>query len=719
MVRNSIRRRNGVNMEFFHKSRPVWADGLEREINITCGFYTKAERKAGKQYLIKLAASSFYRLFLNGKFVYYGPARCAHGYYRVDEIDLTEQLKDGENDLAIEVVGYNVNSFYSLDQPSFLQAELLEDGKTIAATGENNDFTGFVLKQRRRKMQRFSFQRAIGESYMLHPGVDGWRCGDFTGQEQAKLICTEEKRMIARGIPLNHFTIVEPDKVISRGRVRTGVIPQSYKKDRSLTNISEQLKGFPEDELELHLSDEVQEMEYFDREQVGDIYTGTSSLQEGTFEIVSLPSEKTGFIGMDIHCKKDGILYIMVDETLIDQDVDPLSMECLNVIRLDIKAGEYSFLSFETFGLGFLKLVCTAGEMTVHDIHLLEYRYPTSISSSYQGDNPKLAAIYDSAIETFCQNAPDIFMDCPTRERAGWLCDSFFTARVEHLFTGENRMEKGFLENFLLAEKFKCIPDGMLPMCYPADQYDGNFIPNWAMWFVIELGDYLKRTGDQTFVSLLQDKVYALLDYFIPFENEYGLLEKLENWVFVEWSKANELVQDVNFPTNMLYAATLKTAGELYHDPALIEKSARLADVIRERSFDGSYFVDNEIRDENGLHPTGERTETCQYYAFFFDIATPEQYPELWRVLTEEFGPDRVKKGLHPDIYPANAFIGNYMRLDILTRYRLKERCLEEIEGYFYYMAEKTGTLWENITDYASCNHGFASYAAYLIDKNI
>ena len=81
-------------------------------------------------------------------------------------------------------------------------------------------------------------------------------------------------------------------------------------------------------------------------------------------------------------------------------------------------------------------------------------------------------------------------------------------------------MEKGFLENFLLAEKFKCIPEGMLPMCYPADQYDGNFIPNWAMWFVIELGDYLKRTGDQEFVSLLHDKVYALLDYFVPFENE-------------------------------------------------------------------------------------------------------------------------------------------------------------------------------------------------------
>ena len=31
----------------------------------------------------------------------------------------------------------------------------------------------------------------------------------------------------------------------------------------------------------------------------------------------------------------------------------------------------------------------------------------------------------------------------------------------------------------------------MLPMCYPADHYDGNFIPNWAMWFVLELEEYI------------------------------------------------------------------------------------------------------------------------------------------------------------------------------------------------------------------------------------
>ena len=29
-------------------------------------------------------------------------------------------------------------------------------------------------------------------------------------------------------------------------------------------------------------------------------------------------------------------------------------------------------------------------------------------------------------------------MDCPSRERAGWLCDSYFTAKTEYVLTGTN-----------------------------------------------------------------------------------------------------------------------------------------------------------------------------------------------------------------------------------------------------------------------------------------
>ena len=52
--------------------------------------------------------------------------------------------------------------------------------------------------------------------------------------------------------------------------------------------------------------------------------------------------------------------------------------------------------------------------------------------------------------------------------------------------------------------------------------------------------------------------------FFTQFENSDGLLEKLKSWVFVEWSDANKYVQDVNYPSNMLYAAALNAAGKLY-----------------------------------------------------------------------------------------------------------------------------------------------------------
>ena len=39
---------------------------------------------------------------------------------------------------------------------------------------------------------------------------------------------------------------------------------------------------------------------------------------------------------------------------------------------------------------------------------------------------------YSGAIRTFAHNAVDLYSDCPSRERAGWLCDSYFSAKTEY-----------------------------------------------------------------------------------------------------------------------------------------------------------------------------------------------------------------------------------------------------------------------------------------------
>jgi alpha-L-rhamnosidase len=240
------------------------------------------------------------------------------------------------------------------------------------------------------------------------------------------------------------------------------------------------------------------------------------------------------------------------------------------------------------------------------------------------------------------------------------------------------------------------------------------------MWFIVQIEDYASRGGDPELIAKLEPRIAALLDYFEAFENESGLLEKLDSWIFVEWSRANDFVQDVNYPTNMLYSAALEKAGKLYQNDEWLNKAGKVKQAILEQSFNGEFFVDNAVRSESGeLVVTENTTEVCQYYAFFFNIATPETHPDLWKKLTTDFGPNRDDTKTFPDVFRANAFIGNYLRMDILSGNGLQSQLLNEVQDYFYYMAERTGTLWENMSAHASCNHGFASYLGHILYRDV
>jgi len=259
----------------------------------------------------------------------------------------------------------------------------------------------------------------------------------------------------------------------------------------------------------------------------------------------------------------------------------------------------------------------------------------------------------------------------------------------------------------------------MLPMCYPADSM-GDYIPNWAMWFVIQTEQYLARSGDRASVDALKPRLVKLVAFLKRYRNSDGLLEKLPKWVFVEWSEANRLVQDVNYPSNMTWAEVLDCMDRLYGMPELAEEAAKVRETVRRQSWTGKWFCDNATRQKDGtLKLSGKCTETCQYYAFFFKTAAPETHPELWKTLVEDFGPLRDTRKTHPAVYPSNAFIGNFLRFELLSRAGLDARLLKETKEYFGAMASKTGTLWENSHDNASCNHGFAGYAAVLYLRGV
>ncbi|MBQ4048534.1 MAG: hypothetical protein IJC93_09215 [Clostridia bacterium] len=696
----------------FKRALPVFEAGKETEMNTFYGFYTKLPYNADT--ILKIAGSSVYSVAVNGEFIFTGPARAAHGYYRVDELPIGNYLKTGENVLTVRLSAYNCNSFSFLDVPGFLCAEVVQGGEVVRFTDVCDGGFGCVaLDERVQKVFRYSFQRNFSEAYRLDARYALFDVSPAeSGHRSVTLAVQADKTFIPRSLFLPEFSVEEPQQILGGGTVSDGVEQPLYRSREHKK--SEILDCFAEDELEYRCLDEARSLAFAKTDRTVMPWK-PADLTADRFADLAWRCNLTGLIELRFTVTEACELLLLFDEIYNNETVDFLRLNCANVIRIDAEPGSYHLLTQEPYVFKYLRAVCRKGSVRIDEICLRRVSF-YALPDRPQIADAELGRIYDAAVETFRQNTYDVFMDCPSRERAGWLCDSFFTARVERALTGKTEVEDCFLWNFVAHPTDPDLPDGMLPMCYPSDHTDHLYIPNWAMWYVMELEEYLAFTGNRAFAEQAKSRVMGLMDFLRRYENADGLLEKLDAWVFVEWSKANDLVQDISYPTNMLYARVKRAVAAIYGDASLIAEAEKIEAYIRENTMVNGFFCDNSYRRADGsLELSGECTEACQYYAFFMNVATPETHPELWRILMTDFGPHRKADNRHPKIHFANSFIGNYLRLDLLRRYGMKEKLTEEIRGYFLHMADKTGTLWEHDGEVASCNHGFASYIAVLL----
>ena len=520
----------------------------------------------------------------------------------------------------------------------------------------------------------------------------------------------EDQKYLNRNVSYPNYRVLKFKK-IEEGKF---AIDESKEKYQDRYMFLDYLKIFNKNEWEVNPNDYISTLIY-KKEKI-------ESLNANCFETYELKQSKTGFLEIDLECYSDSEVYFIFDE------IDSSSEEIVsllfyrntthNIISYELKKGHHKHISFEPYTMKYLRIIVKSGKIKVNNLNLVLFENSDILNLKINFNSSKINKVKDAAISTFAQNAVDILTDCPSRERAGWLFDSYFTGKAEHLITGKNLVERNFLENYSLIDHYPTLPKGMIPMCYPGEYPDGVFIPNWSLWYILEVYDYYKRNADEEILKLSIDKIKGLLEYFSKFENELGLLENLESWVFVEWSKANdeEFIKGVNFPSNMLYYKALKVSSEILQDPLLNEKAENLKKQIIKYSFNGKFFTDNMIRDEySNFISTGNTTETCQYYAFYFHIAEKDTFNELYDCLVKEFGPNRDYDNVHPNVYKSNVINGYYLRLFILLENNELELVKNEVIEYFYKMAKITGTIWEHDSTFASLNHGLTSIILNII----
>ena len=663
----------------------VFAKEFLSERNRAVAFQTRLKRGA---YRARIAAGNTFRIFLGTAFKGYGPMRTAHGYTNLYELDLNVSADD--TPLTVEVCAYRVNSYAVINEPPFFGIELYDGSGTLVKTAE--DFACFHVNDRIQRTGQYSMMRTFTEGYDCKADRARFYAGEplFPRLETCPV---KGNTPLACHLSYPAYERREPVGCVEEGGVRREEREDDfdemffYPADAGISN------GFPRAELELDLLHEIHS------------FTFCEGKAEGSYREYRFERNTTGFLSAVFRAKKQSTAYLLFDEL---HPVIPWRMSAVNAVKLTLAPGEYHFVSAEPYTLQCCKVVIF-GEAEAEGLSILTYENP-DVRQFPPLEDGELNTIFQAAVHTFRHNAVDILTDCPSRERGGYLCDSYFTARAEYFLTGQNKVEYNLLRAYFLApDPAPKIPKHMFPMCYPADHDDGRYIVNWGLWLILELKDFARRGGDGALIAAFREKVDAFLKEIARYENEYELLEDVGGWVFVEWSKANDFIKDVNYPSNMLYCGALRAAGELYGDEALVKKAERIAEVIRAQSFRGKYFADNAVREGGTLRVTDNTTETCQYYAFYFGIASKETHPALFRAMFEGDGSPSAR---FPELHPANAFIGNALRLDLLYREGRWEQLKRECKAYFLYMAQESGTLWEHREASSSCDHGFASVAA-------
>lgn len=686
----------------FLQAKPVFPTGKSREMHTFAAFRATASDLKHTQ--LHITAADFYQVWINGKFVSFGPARTAKGYAREDILPLDKFARDGENEIVIGVVCHYCCSLSTVKQPGFLQAEIRNGDRVICATGR--DFEGYLPTCRVRKVERFSTQRHFGEVWDFRNGSswtqDAERC--------ALTVMDTSPEVLDRHAPYPYYEDIPVAEAASVGSL---VFDESrpYNSLFYSFTANERWGRFEYDEIKYHPYEWIQRHRQV---QASGEQTLPVHLKENEYAILDFSRIETGFPTLSVTADKESDVIVAFSEDASREEFRFTDMHCHNVLEFLIsEKSSPELMAFEPYVMRYAIVAVRSGEVTLNGFGIKTFIRDTSMLTLPDLGDEDLNAIYRGGVRTFAHNAVDIFMDCPSRERAGWLCDSYFTGKTEYALYGSSLVEEAFLENFRLYPENGEYVEGALPMCYPSEPQDGGkFIPQWTMWYILESADYLLNRNPKADKELFRPSIDKLMALYRRCENEDGLVENLPSWNFVEWSKANDWTHDVSYPTNFLYAQVLESVYRLYGDENLLRRSREVREKAVEQSFNGTVFLDHAVRDENGKLVLQEHcSEAGQYYAILFggiDTNAPK-FAKLKNLVLNVFSANR--NGAMPEIAEINAFIGAYLRLEALLKMKEYRLVLRDVKEFFGCMEAETGTLWEYRQRHGSRDHGFASYA--------
>ncbi len=345
-----------------------------------------------------------------------------------------------------------------------------------------------------------------------------------------------------------------------------------------------------------------------------------------------------------------------------------------------------------------MKITGYAGELKASNVRGIWAYCDADVAGRFHCSSDLLNSIYEMCERSARQNIQQAIISVDAnREQSSWTADSWNIGNVLLYNHRDTMMIDKVVRDYAAAQ----LTNGDFPACSPAQR--SRRIPEWSMYWPMLLWQQYLFSGDEMLLREMAPRLTHFLDWIKPYQNPTNQLLDLPGWRISEYAGGNLPNGGYNIATACQYYENLRIAsrvfsvlGETNQSAEYLRQAEEVKSGINSNLFNGEFYLARTDRKE--MFPLASA------WALRFDLVPGAVKSKVLAAIEKPgkpniggYGGDAFYSGL------LNAGGGDFVVRD-LARYRP--------------MLEDNKANWESFGG-AEANHAWTSYPGYLFQKYI
>ncbi len=346
-----------------------------------------------------------------------------------------------------------------------------------------------------------------------------------------------------------------------------------------------------------------------------------------------------------------------------------------------------------------MKITGYSGALKAADVRGVWAYSDADVAGRFHCSSDLLNSIYEMCERSARQNIQQAIISVDAdREQASWTADSWNISNVLLYNHRDTMMIDKVVRDYARAQ----MTNGDFPACAPAQR--ASRIPEWSMYWPMMLWQQYLFSGDETLLREMAPRLTHFLDWVKQYQNATNKLIDPPGWRISDYAGGNLPNGGYNIATACQYYENLRIASEVYsvlgqtnQSEAYARQAEEVKTGINSNLFNGEFYLARTDRKE--MFPLASA------WALRFDLVPAAGKSKLLAAIEKPgkpniggYGGDAFYSGL------LNAGGGDFVVRD-LARYRP--------------MLEDNKANWESFGGGAEANHAWTAYPGYLFQKYI